>query len=134
MDGASQVLAEGLESAEPRRKLSPPFSSTTSLIQTENPAPSILPAVFRDAQNDLVRLAEKGPTAFALMDMDVSMLNKLHQYLWLAGRPTCARALNQQKMIERQIVITEQAGMHLVWHESRMFLKPLPDYLLDYQF
>ena len=35
--------------------------------------------------------------------------------------------------MERQILITEQADLHLVWHESRIFLKPLPDYILDYQ-
>jgi hypothetical protein len=66
--------------------------------------------------------------------MDVSRLNKIHRYLWLAGRPTSARPLHRQKMMERQILITEQADLHLVWYESRIFLKPLPDYILDYQF
>jgi hypothetical protein len=37
-------------------------------------------------------------------------------------------------MMERQIIITEQADLHLVWHESRIFLKPLPDYIFDHQF
>jgi hypothetical protein len=37
-------------------------------------------------------------------------------------------------MMERQILVTEQADLHLVWHESRIFLKSLPDYILDYQF
>lgn len=66
--------------------------------------------------------------------MDVARLNTIHRYLWLSGRPASARPLHRQKMIGREIVITEQADLHLVWHESRMFLKPLPSYMLDYKF
>jgi succinate dehydrogenase/fumarate reductase cytochrome b subunit len=65
--------------------------------------------------------------------MNVTRLNQMHRYLWLAGRPTSARALHKQRLIERQIVITEQADLHLVWLESRLFVKPLPDYLLNHQ-
>ena len=36
-------------------------------------------------------------------------------------------------MIERQIFVTEQADLHLVWYESRIFIKPLPDYIFDHQ-
>ncbi|KAF2803834.1 uncharacterized protein BDZ99DRAFT_163959 [Mytilinidion resinicola] len=116
-----------------RTTVIPPFSPTTSAIRTGNPAHSTLPAVYHGDQDNLVRLGNNH-TDFVRLDLDVSRLNKIHKYLWLAGRPTCARALHRQKMIERQIIIVEQADLHLVWHESRVFLKPLPDYLLNHQF
>jgi hypothetical protein len=36
-------------------------------------------------------------------------------------------------MTGRDIVITERADLHLVWHENRLYLKPLPGYLMDYK-
>ncbi|KAF2499994.1 hypothetical protein BU16DRAFT_522852 [Lophium mytilinum] len=116
-----------------RRTLSPPFSPTTSPVRTGNPTQPNLPAAYSDDQDKLVRLSNSH-SAFVRLDLDVSRLNEVHQYLWLAGRSTCARALHRQKMIERQIIIVEQADLHLVWQEARIFLKPLPDYLLDHQF
>lgn len=88
--------------------------------------------MYPDKDNELVRRGSD-TTAFIRLDMDVSRLNQIHQYLWIAGRPTNARPLHRQKMIERQIFITEQADLHLVWHESRIFIKPLPDYVFDHQ-
>jgi hypothetical protein len=35
-------------------------------------------------------------------------------------------------MIGRQIAITERAHLHLLWGDSTIFLKPLPDYLMTY--
>ncbi|MCJ1366682.1 hypothetical protein MMC16_005812 [Acarospora aff. strigata] len=123
--------------ADDPTQLSPPFSATTSPLHTGDPvraaqSTSTLPAAYCDHHNSLVRLGNNR-MAFVRLDMDVSRLNILHKYLWLAGRPMGARSLHRQRMMERQIIITEQADLHLVWHESRMFLKPLPDYLLDYQ-
>jgi len=119
------------------KQLSPPFPASTKFgsgrIAQATRSTSILPAAYHDQHNNLVRRGS-GSAAFVHLDMDVSRLNKIHQYLWLAGRPTSARPLHRQKMMERQILITEQADLHLVWHESRIFLKPLPDYILDYQF
>ena len=89
-----------------------------------------MPAAYHDHQNNMVRLGSDS-TAFVVLDLDVSRLNRMHRYLWLAGRSTSARSLHRQRMMERQIVITEQADLHLTWHESRIFLKPLPDYLFD---
>jgi hypothetical protein len=45
-----------------------------------------------------------------------------------------ARPLHRQTMMGREIGATEQADLHLVWSESRIFIKPLPTYLLDRNF
>lgn len=68
------------------------------------------------------------------IDLDLSRLDKIHNCLWLAGRPHTARPLHRQLMMAREVIITEQFGLHLVWRGYRMFLKPLPAYLLDYDF
>ncbi|TVY32371.1 hypothetical protein LOCC1_G007723 [Lachnellula occidentalis] len=111
------------------RQLLPPFPEDTNFAKLGRPAPT----AYHDQHGNLVRCGSDS-AAFVKLDMDVSRLNTIHQYLWLAGRPTNARSLHRQKMIERQILITEQADLHMVWHESRIFLKPLPDYIFDYEF
>jgi hypothetical protein len=71
---------------------------------------------------------------FLKSELDVRRLNDIHSWLWLAGTPMPARPLHRQKMMRRKIVITEQVDLHLVWHESFMYVKPLPTYLLSRQF
>ena len=41
------------------------------------------------------------------------------------------RPLHHQLMIDRDICITEQMDMHLVWTTGQIFLKPIPRFLLD---
>jgi uncharacterized membrane protein len=36
--------------------------------------------------------------------------------------------------MNRTIVLTEVPDEHIVWHESRIFIKPMPEYLLDYDY
>jgi len=46
----------------------------------------------------------------------------------------CARPLHRQAMLGRELVITEQVDLHMVRQESRIFLKPLPEFLLSADF
>jgi len=41
---------------------------------------------------------------------------------------------NYQKLLRRKIGIAEELDLHLVWAKSRIFIKPLPDFLLNYDF
>ncbi|TVY88426.1 hypothetical protein LAWI1_G004846 [Lachnellula willkommii] len=106
----------------------PPFPADANFVESGRPAPT----TYYTRDNNLIHRGSDS-AAFLKLDMDVSRLNDIHRYLWLTGRPTNARPLHRQKMIERQILITEQADLHMVWHESRIFLKPLPDYIFDYE-
>jgi hypothetical protein len=65
------------------------------------------------------------------MELRTGRLDELKSYLWLAGLPRCARALHRQQLLGRQILVTEDPNEHLVWHETRVFIKPLPIFLLD---
>ncbi|KAF2155519.1 hypothetical protein K461DRAFT_274508 [Myriangium duriaei CBS 260.36] len=62
--------------------------------------------------------------------MTIHKLNDIHHWLWLAGRPVSPRPLHHQLFLKRHIVISEQLEMHLVWEKGRIFLKPIPNYLL----
>jgi hypothetical protein len=42
--------------------------------------------------------------------------------------------LHQQIVKGRNIVATEDPNLHLVWHDDRIYLKPVPDCLLNYDF
>jgi hypothetical protein len=66
-------------------------------------------------------------------ELKTPRLNAIHHRLWLAGRPTAARPLHRQKLLGRTILITEDPDEHLVWFEDQIFVKPLPDCLLDWE-
>jgi hypothetical protein len=67
-------------------------------------------------------------------DLSVEKLNKIHGWLRLAGLPMPPRPLTYQRAKSREIIICENTNLHLVWAPGRIFLKPLPDYLLEESF
>jgi hypothetical protein len=66
--------------------------------------------------------------------LDISRFNAISKLLWLIAVPGAPRSLHYQKFLRREIVIAEELDLHLVWAKSRMFVKPLPDFLLNYEF
>ncbi|KAH6852689.1 hypothetical protein B0T12DRAFT_415758 [Alternaria alternata] len=123
-------------STRPASKHSPPIPKdcpreaqpATSSPRSESSFPA---AVF---QRDHIVRPSKQPDAHLHLDLETPRLNKIHQHLWLAGLPSAARPLHKQKALGRSVVITEDSDEHLVWFESRIFIKPLPGYLLDYDY
>ncbi|OTA62399.1 hypothetical protein K449DRAFT_382390 [Hypoxylon sp. EC38] len=63
-------------------------------------------------------------------------LNKLAPHFWLmtTQRSNNIRPLTEQLIQGRAIALTEMPGLHLVWVNGRVFVKPLPKYLLSYAF
>ncbi|GAP84724.1 putative subtilisin-like serine protease [Rosellinia necatrix] len=63
-------------------------------------------------------------------------LDRLSAYLWLVAKQDSSHisSLTHQIVRGREIVITENPGLHLVWHYNRVFIKPLPKYLLSHAF
>jgi hypothetical protein len=78
----------------------------------------------------MVRLVSDDVRAFLDSDLDVDRLNDIHRWLWLAGLPSAPRPLHYQTMKKREIVVAEQLDLHLVWSPARIFIKPVPKYLL----
>ncbi|KAI1078376.1 hypothetical protein F5B20DRAFT_226861 [Whalleya microplaca] len=73
-------------------------------------------------------------TAYLEIELRTHKLSRLHKYLWLAGLPIPGRPLHRQYVMNRTIVLTERPDEHLVWHENRIFIKPLPEFLLCHEF
>lgn len=111
----------------------PPFTVDSSLDQLFSP-----PAVYYDKSGKLreIKFEDKQSLhEYVQQELDLSRLDRIHSHLWLAGRPSVgARPLHRQLMIGRQIILTEQADLHLVWQDSRIYVKPIPEFLLDLNF
>jgi uncharacterized membrane protein len=52
----------------------------------------------------------------------------------MAGRPLRAQPLHRYKMLGMEMVPTDRHDLHLLKYSNKLILKPLPEYLLDYDF
>jgi hypothetical protein len=115
----------------------PPFPPTSSLISRED---LILPAAFNDLsplERELqpLRLEHRDEVhRFLSAYLDLSRFHAIRKMLWLIAVHGAPRSLYYQKFLGREIVITEELDLHLVWAKSRILIKPLPDFLLNYDF
>lgn len=67
-------------------------------------------------------------------ELDLRRLANIHSMLWTAAHLLPPRPLHHQRVLNREIAITERLDLHLVWASGRTFIKPLPRYLLDPRF
>ena len=119
---------------------SPTATSTAGLSPYSQSSSSsarrlILPVIHQDERHAFRLIdptKEEDLNDYMKDDLNVDSLNKVHKHLWLAGLPQCARPLHHQLMMDRKIMITERADLHLLWRDNRLYLKPLPDYLFSY--
>ncbi|KAF4833819.1 hypothetical protein CGCTS75_v003821 [Colletotrichum tropicale] len=97
---------------------------------------SLLPAAYRDAHENLIDLSASETTMLECIDKELNLkrLADVHDWLWLAGRPNPTRPLHYQNLLARQIQVTEQIDMHLVWSKSKVWIKPIPRLLMKPRF
>ncbi|EUC50731.1 hypothetical protein COCMIDRAFT_584 [Bipolaris oryzae ATCC 44560] len=125
----------GKQAASPTYK--PPFSEPSSLIPWED---LVLPAAFNDVspiarELQPLRVEHRDEVnRFLCAFFDLSRFKAMRKMLWLIAVPGAPRSLYYQKFLRREIVIAEELDLHLVWAKSRIFVKPLPDFLLNYKF
>ena len=139
----------------------PPFSQSNNLLATCSPAclhaknpchgknssqvscssesrtSLTLPAVYHDKSHSLQIIDETNEHSiqtYLEWELTVPRLNEIHDHLWLAGRPMGARPLHRQAVLGRKLVTVEQVDLHMVWQTPQIFVKPMPDFLLDYNF
>ena len=91
-----------------------------------------LPACYR-VKDDL-RATSRPDLDLIEREFDLTKLNVVMKYLWMAGRPVPPRPLHHQLLLRREIVITERMDTHLLWGQGRIFLKPVPRFLLNPRF
>jgi len=75
-------------------------------------------------------------TAYLSKELLTPDLNQMRPYLWLVGTQDSNHItpLHEQLVKGRSIFITERAELHCTWIYDRVFLKPIPAYLLSWRF
>lgn len=82
--------------------------------------------------DDLSRPAtERERLLRSLRDDDLELMQK---QLWYAGRRGNISPLHHQRVIRREIVLTERARLHLVWFERIIYIKRLGDELTNWTY
>ncbi|KAK4573994.1 hypothetical protein LTR86_001755 [Recurvomyces mirabilis] len=107
----------------PRPKSSPPHA-----IESKD-----LPTSFRDDENTL-RPPHEDWDVFLEQDLSVQRIDEVFDHLWLVGRPYPPRSITIQNVLGRERVPVPDAALHLVWSSSKIYIKPLPRYLLAESF
>lgn len=114
----------------------PPFSHATELIRDLTPASGAshvdsLPSQPSIALSDLQRIQ-----SFLKDDLCSPDLETMAHRLWIMTTPSSdsINALHRQRVKGREVIVTEEPRLHLVWIHNRIFIKPLPRYLLSYAF
>lgn len=92
-----------------------------------------LPASYRVNHDDLHAPAVP-ESDLITSELNVKKLHHVIHLLWLAGRPVPPRPLHYQLVLGRDITIIERMELHLVWGQGKIFIKPLPRYLLNPHF
>ncbi|KAI1414543.1 hypothetical protein F5Y13DRAFT_188211 [Hypoxylon sp. FL1857] len=97
---------------------------------------ALFPASHRTKNDDIV--VPQPDSEFLARELLVKRLNDVQDWLWVCGRPMPPRALREyqhhQVLNLREVAITEDPELHLVWSKNRIFLKPIPQYLLEPDF
>ncbi|KAI0408226.1 hypothetical protein F4802DRAFT_458171 [Xylaria palmicola] len=108
----------------------PPFTTLAlGELREQHDLDSLLPAAHRTERDHIV--VPQADTAFLGHELLVKKVDDIQDWLWICGRPMPPRPLHHQVAISREITITENPELHLVWANHRIFLKPLPSWLLD---
>lgn len=73
---------------------------------------------------------------FLRAELETPILDDLSPHLWLVAAQSSERVdpLHRQKIKGRRIVITEDSKLHLVWHSDVIYIKPIPQCLLNFEF
>ncbi|KAH0545409.1 hypothetical protein FGG08_000550 [Glutinoglossum americanum] len=71
---------------------------------------------------------------YITQQLDFSRIDDMANWLWFAGWPYTIRPLHRQKTMQREILITDNPQLHLVWRKSIIYIKPLPLFILDHAF
>lgn len=119
----------------PVKPLSVPFTEYDQLYRestTSQPSDSLtLPGHPRVPLHDAVRLRD-----FLHRELWAVDLERMAPYLWIMSTQSSSNIspLHHQKVKGRKIIVTEDPRLHLVWIYDQVFVKPLPKYLLSYNF
>ena len=139
---AQTTLSVQISSTAPQS----PAAQTTPAAQTSSIAqqsPAATAWLFSDLSTYKLFIPPKDQRKsirnYLFGDLETPALDQLYNTLWLAGTHNDGpynniNPLHRQIIKGRPIVITENPNMHLVRGADRIFIKPIPEYLLQWGF
>lgn len=106
-----------------------PPSQTQTPIQNQTPSET-LPGQAR------IGLHDPAITEYMTLEFLTLNLNRFSPYLWLVAKQDSKHisSLTHQAVRGRSVVITENPEIHLTWIDNRLYIKPIPKYLLSHSF
>jgi hypothetical protein len=115
----------------------PPFTKSQQLCkdldayEAEAQTITCLPGHPRLMLNDIPRMTQFLDHEFWAQDLET-----LAPHLWVMSTHSSnnVNPLHRQHVKGREIIVTEEPRLHLVWFHDRVFIKPLPKYLLSQRF
>ena len=112
----------------------PPFPKEVELTHdyeptTKTPTSASLPGYPLVKWNDSLRMKQ-----FLEQELWCKDLEAMAPRLWIMTTFSGANInpLHRQRVTGREIVVIEEPRLHLVWIHNRIFIKPLPRYLLSH--
>lgn len=102
----------------------PPFSLETQL-NNESLDSSLIPGEY---------IPLTTASEFLHTSLNQEKANAIFRHLWFAGTPRNFRTLHEQHVFRRNIVPSEDPGLHLIWFNESIYMKPLPPCLMNYDF
>lgn len=126
-----------------QKLLNPPFSRDNQLCDeldcVENSHPiggPHMPSVFLPGQPRIKVADSTRLDRFLTNEFWAQDLEKISHRLWVMTTPSSSNinSLHRQLVKGRDIVVTEDPRLHLVWIHDRIFIKPIPTYLMSHVF
>ena len=83
-----------------------------------------------------VALSDLAIATFLEQELSTPILDELYPHLWAVAKRQGNHIdpLHRHILKRRSVVVSEDAGLHLVWAAGRVFLKPIPQCLVNHQF
>lgn len=134
-DSDSKILYADPRSKSPPPVTAPPFPPehqlNAELDGPQKPQARTLPGYPNLPLKDRRRLWDFLRTEFWARD-----LHLIADRLWWMSKQDSANIspLHRQTVKRRSIIVSEDPKMHLVWIHDRIFIKPLPRYILSHAF
>ncbi|RDW57278.1 hypothetical protein BP5796_12728 [Coleophoma crateriformis] len=103
------------------------------MSKTNGPAPPSLPELVGKQEECInnLKACDKYLAAEIQEELSMNDLNEIHGWLGIAGSFDNISPLHHQKVLQRQIFATTKSRLHLIWFGRIIFIKPLPDCLIN---
>ena len=83
-----------------------------------------------------INLVSTDVSSYLATELNTPLLDELYSHLWMVARRSgqSIDPLHAQKIKGRQVIPTEDPRLHLTWYKDKIYIKPIPICLLNYDF